>query len=62
MEMALTILNLLNTAVPGIAQLILLIKNTDGTITVAQLLDQSDKQFDANIKSATDWLKAHPQV
>ena len=62
MGTALMILNLLNSAVPGIASLVLLIKNTDGTITVAQLLDQADKQFDANINTASNWLKAHPQA
>jgi hypothetical protein len=60
METALSILNLLNAATPGIAQLILLIKNTDGTVSVGVLLDQADSQFDANIKQASDWFKAHP--
>jgi hypothetical protein len=41
---------------------VLLIRNKDGSITVAQMLDQADSQFDANIKEASDWFKAHPQA
>lgn len=59
MGLALAIINLLNAAAPGIANLILLIKKSDGTISVIQYLDQADSQFDKNIAEATDWLKAH---
>ena len=62
MGTALLIVQLLNAAVPGIAQLILLIRNKDGTISVGTLLDQADAQFDANVKQAADWIAAHPQV
>jgi hypothetical protein len=62
MELTLQILTLLNTAAPGIASLIMLIRRDDGTISVVTLLDEADAQFDANIKSAGDWLKAHPKV
>jgi hypothetical protein len=37
------------------------IRNKDGSITVAQILDQADSKFDANIKEASDWFKTHPQ-
>jgi|WetSurMetagenome_2_1015567.scaffolds.fasta_scaffold42080_4 hypothetical protein len=59
MELALAILNLLNVASPGIAQLVLLVKQKDGTIGVVQMLDQADAQFDANMKQASDWLAEH---
>jgi hypothetical protein len=62
MATALAIVNLLNTATPGIANLILLIRNKDGTVTVAQMLDQNDAQFDKNMAEAADWFKAHPTV
>ena len=54
------IVNLLNTAVPGIASLIMMIKNSDGTISIPVLLDQADAKFAENLKEATDWMKAHP--
>jgi hypothetical protein len=60
MELALGIATLLNTAAPGIASLIMLIKRKDGTISVVAMCDEADGQFDANIKQAADWLKAHP--
>jgi hypothetical protein len=59
MGLALAIVTLLNAATPGIAQLILMIKKNDGTISVVQMLDEADSQFDANMKQASDWLKAH---
>jgi hypothetical protein len=61
-EQAIQILNLLNLAAPGIAQLILLIKRNDGTLSVVTLLDEADGQFDKNIQQAGDWLKSHPKV
>jgi hypothetical protein len=62
MELALSIVQLLNAATPGIAQLVLLIRRKDGTITIGALLDEADAQFDQNIKQASEWLKAHPKV
>ena len=59
MALALAIIQLLNVAAPGIASLVLLIKKTDGTIGVVQLLDEADAKFSDNIKQASDWLKAH---
>jgi hypothetical protein len=58
-DKAIEIINLLNTATPGIANLIILIKNNDGSISVPVLLDQADQKFSDNIKQATDWLKEH---
>lgn len=62
METALAIVNFFNAASPGVANLILLIRNRDGSITVAQMLDQADSKFDANIKDASDWFKTHVQA
>jgi hypothetical protein len=61
MNKALAIVQLLNEAVPGIAQLVILIRNQDGTITVGALLDQADTQYDDNLKQIADWMKSHPQ-
>jgi hypothetical protein len=62
MELALAIVTLLNAASPGIAQLLMIIKRKDGTISVAALLDEADTKFDANISQATAWLKEHQNV
>lgn len=62
MELALALVSLLNAATPGIASLIVLIRKKDGSISIVSLLDEADSKFDANIKQASDWLKAHPPV
>ena len=62
MALVLQIINLLNAAEPGIASLIMMIRNSDGTISIGALLDQADAQFDANIKQIADWQKAHSSV
>jgi len=62
MESALQIMTLLNAAAPGIAQLVMLIKRKDGTISVVAMCDEADAGFDANIKQVSDWMKAHPKV
>ena len=61
MENIINILNLLNAASPGIAQLILLIKQKDGTISVVAMLDQADAQFSENLQQAKDWLASNPK-
>ena len=58
--LAISIVELLNVLAPDIADLILLIRRKDGTISVAQLLDEADAGFAANLQQATDWLKTHP--
>ena len=57
-DTALNIVNLINASVPGVAQLILLIRNSDGTVSIGAILDQADAQFDANIKQIEEWMKA----
>lgn len=49
-EFALAIVNALNAASPGIANVITLIRNDDGSISVLVMLDKADAQFDANLK------------
>ena len=53
------IISLFNAAEPGIASLILLIRNKDGSLSVPVILDQADAKFNANLKQATDWLATH---
>lgn len=62
MDKAIQIINLLNAAVPGIASMIQMIRNQDGTVSLTVTFDQADKQFDANLQQVTDWFKAHPDV
>lgn len=59
MDTAIALVNLFNVATPGIAQLIVMIRNTNGTISVVALLDEADAKFADNIKQAQDWLAAH---
>lgn len=60
MNTALGIVTLLNALVPGIAQIIILVKRNDGTISVMPLLDEADAKFSENLKQIADWMKAHP--
>ena len=62
MELALGIVTLLNAAAPGIAQLILMIKKNDGTVSVVAMLDEADAKYTDNMKQAADWLKAHSKT
>ena len=62
MDKAVLIINLLNAAVPGIASMIHIVKNQDGTVSLTITLDQADQRFDANLQQVADWFKAHPDV
>ena len=57
--LALAIAQIFNQVTPGIAEIILLVKKQDGSIAVMPMLDQADSAFDANLKQASEWLKAH---
>lgn len=59
MDTAIALVNLFNVVTPGIAQLILMIKNKNGTVSVVTLLDEADAQFQSNINQAQAWLAAH---
>ncbi len=56
MDQILKIIDLLNAAEPGIAKLVLIIARKDGTVTLASLHDETEAQFDANVKQVADWL------
>jgi hypothetical protein len=59
MELALAIITLLNAATPGIAELIVLVKKKDGSVSVLTMLDEADAKFKKNIEQAGEWLKVH---
>ena len=54
------ILSLLDTAIPAIGSLVVMIRGTNGTTSAVVYLDQADAQFAANLKQVSDWLAAHP--
>jgi len=54
------ILALINAAIPGVASLIVAIKNSSGTVDVGVLLSSADANFDKTISDASAWLAAHP--
>jgi hypothetical protein len=56
---AIAVVELLNAAAPGLANLIVLIRHKDGGLSVLQVLDEADAKFSSNLKEATDWLAAH---
>ncbi len=60
MELALSIATIINALAPSIASVLLMVKKTDGTITLIPILDQADARFVDNIRQATDWLNSHP--
>ncbi len=53
------VLAIVNAAAPGVMNLVLAIKHTDGTTTTLAFLDQADPGFHQNIDEATAWLAAH---
>lgn len=55
-ETALQIINLFNVAAPGIANLILLIRNSDPSKTIGEILKEADAQWDKNITQAIEGL------
>lgn len=59
MTTALLIAQLLNASTPAIAEIILLIKKSDGTIAILPMLDQADSKFQENLQQAAKWLEAH---
>lgn len=59
MGLAIQLIGLLNAAEPGIANLLLLIKRKDGTVSIIATLDEADAKFAANIAEAKAWLQSH---
>lgn len=54
------ILALITAAIPNVANLIVAIKNADGSVSVGTLLSAADADFDSTIQTTTAWLAAHP--
>ncbi len=54
LKKAIDIINLLNTAAPGIASLILSIRHNDGTEETVDLLSEADSQYLKNLKEIAD--------
>lgn len=59
METALALVQLFNVAAPGVAELVMMIKKKDGTISIVAILDEADAQFSANLDQAKNWLASH---
>lgn len=57
MTLAFAIVQLLNAAAPGIAQIVMLIRRKDGTIAVPVMLDEAEAQFNENLRQALASLK-----
>ncbi len=60
MALALAIIGLLNTAAPGIADIVAMIRKKDGSITMMPLLDEASATFNDNLGQAAAWLTQHP--
>lgn len=54
------ILSLINAGIPAVGGLIVAIKGTSGQVSIGVLLSSADANFDATIKSTSEWLAAHP--
>jgi hypothetical protein len=59
MDTAIKIVEAFNLATPGIAQLILMIKNKNGTVSVVAMLDEADEKFQETIERGKAWLASH---
>lgn len=46
---------LINVGAPIISGVLTLIRNKDGSLTVVQVLDADDAQFNANLSQAATW-------
>lgn len=53
------LLQLINVAAPIVANVIVAIKNTNGSTSALVYLDAADAQFAANQQQVSDWLAAH---
>lgn len=54
------ILGLINAAIPNVANLVVAIKNSAGTVDVGILLDSADANYQKAIDAGTAWLAANP--
>lgn len=60
-DAAIAAMNTFNAVAPGIANLILMIRHPDGTISVATVLDKASDTFAQDVKTAEDWLASHKE-
>jgi hypothetical protein len=58
----LNVMSLLNTALPAVESLIVMIKRKDGGVSVVSLLDEADAGVDANLEQIAEWRKEHPKT
>lgn len=58
---AVQLLGLWNAASPGIADLLLIIRRKDGTVSIGVVLDEGSAQFKENLAQATEWVKSNPK-
>lgn len=56
------ILALINAALPNVANLIVAIKNSNGTVDVGVLTGQANATDASYIKTVSEWLAAHPST
>lgn len=59
MNFALGLIGLFNAVEPGIAQLVVLLKHKDGTVSVVTTLDEADATATSNLKQIADWMASH---
>ncbi len=63
MDLITQILALVNAATPGVVSLSgLLLRKQDGTLSIIAILDETDAQYDDNIKKAQEWLAEHAKA
>ena len=60
MPLALTIVQLITAAEPGLVELITVLRKKDGSVSVIQYLDEADAKTADNLKQNMDWFAAHP--
>jgi hypothetical protein len=56
------ILSLLSAAIPTATQLIAVIKDAQGNVTVGMLVNGADVDYDKTIAAGQAWLAAHPKT
>jgi hypothetical protein len=65
MSGALELFQLLNTAMPGVIELVGLIRRKDGSVSIVALLDEADAQFEQNMTTFKEWkanIQSTPQA
>lgn len=60
LDFAMALAQVFNAAGPAVANLIVMIRRKDGTVSVVTMLDEADEQFQSNLEQARDWMTQHP--